>query len=104
MDRTQACGACDRGSIPLEGVDTIKPPENRRLYGIYVYTERNRTGILKRECLHVLKTQGSGGARSPRSARCVARKRRIPLLRAFSMSKSYPQLVCVPFGGSLYYR
>ena len=64
MDRTQACGACDRGSIPLEGVDTIKPPVFRGLYGIYVYIERNRTGILKRECLHVLKTQGSEGARS----------------------------------------
>ena len=26
MDRTQACGACNRGSIPLEGVPiTISP-------------------------------------------------------------------------------
>ena len=37
MDRTQACGACDRGSIPLEGVDmNISPDVVKNVMSRYV--------------------------------------------------------------------
>ena len=47
MDRTQACGACDRGSIPLEGVYTIISPVFWGYYCIDFCTERNRTVLRK---------------------------------------------------------